>query len=271
MVERLIDDALIFDNSWISVPQNGDRTESANLLASEFARDKIDFRDNILTSLENSGEIVASNKAIKGGEIFRLENTNGETIAVSVSKYYSWNVIKNQLCFRVHLSDGNKAQALSLERFGDLVKCDLGTCDYSIAVELAYNLVDARQRGKGLGSRMFALRIARAKNIRTDKPKLLFTMSRGAYLPEKSGKLIQSYMVGLESKANGEYPDGKAIISGIEVDIEDLRRHFNLPSEFAPGMVHPDSLPIVGLAHKAGMQKVGLFNDLSPIFAKSLD
>jgi len=273
MPERLPVRPPTFDNMWISVPQNSLRVNDITCLAQEFAPDRVgEFGKSLRLSLEIGGDLVTQDpqKFPRGGEIFRLEDKQENLIAVAVSKYYSWNLLKNQLSFQVHRSETGQAKALSMATFEELVKSYLGEADYSVAVELAYNLVDPKFRGQQLGSKMFAFRIARANYIQADKPKLLFMMSRGAYLAEKTGNKLFSYMLDREQKRNGKYPDGRAIVTGVEVSIGDIRSDMDLREEFVLDQVHPDSLPVVRLAEKAKMAQVGLFKDLSPIYVTTL-
>ena len=77
-------------------------------------------------------------------------------------------------------------------------------------------------------------------------------------------------MLDREQKRNGKYPDGRAIVTGVEVSIGDIRSDMDLREEFVLDQVHPDSLPVVRLAEKAKMAQVGLFKDLSPIYVTTL-
>lgn len=137
-----------------------------------------------------------------------------------------------------------------------------------MATELAYNIVSPECRGQGLGARMFDLRIARAANIqRNNDPIVLFTMSRGAHLDDGRGKQVFAYLLEQEKNMNGVMVDGRTNISGLRIPVREIRRKLNLPAEFNFEQVHNDSLPIVKLANRSGMIQIGLFKDLSPLFA----
>lgn len=273
MIEHLLIQPLKSENMRVSTPYGDDRVSDTVWLAKEFAPTQVEqFGKKLRTLLETTGDLVASDpeKFPRGGEIFRVENGSGKVIAVAMSKYYAWNLLKKQLCFQVHQDEQGNLVSLSLNTFGELTGATLEKADFSLAVELAYNLVDVEYRGQGLGAKMFAHRMARAICIQTNKPKLLFTIARGTHLVEKTGKHILSYMLDKERETNGEYPDGRAIVTGITISANEIRTDMRLPNKFIFEEVSANSHPIVKLAQKAEMVQAGLFNTLSPIFAATL-
>jgi GNAT superfamily N-acetyltransferase len=202
--------------------------------------------------------------------MFRIQNTKGETIASSITKYYSWDILKNQLIFGTRIIDG-RLFSLNLTRLQDLAATHRGPLpEPTIAIELAFNLIDQRFRRKGLGATMFETRITRALDIETKTPKFAFTMARGAYLDQGIGNQIFKYALQREAEVNGYDEAGKVNIGGLEISVEDIQEQLALPESLQLDQVHEDSQPIPKLAKKFGFVYIGLFKDLSPVFATAM-
>lgn len=254
-----------------SVPKGEDLEPVLTTLTDEFtAKANTKFKDGLRLCLETSGDQVAADPTHfqKGAEVFRFENESGKTVAVSVAKYYSWDLIRSQLDFGLTRSPSGQIDSLCLQPFENVVgNLSEGSNKYSMAVELAYSVVDREYRGQGLGSQMFALRIARANYIHTDLPKVIFTMSRGAHLHEETGKKTFEYILKRERDVNGLNENGTTKISHLQIPITDIRQFLGLSPEYNFEQVYPDSQPVLKLAKKVGMVQNGLFRDLSPIIA----
>lgn len=250
----------------VSVPLSDELLESVHLLGIEFAHEKHqDFAAKLLRDHGISPEeIIEDPERVKRAEeIFRLENKNGETVAVCASKYYSWNLISNQICYDFD----QEKETLSLAHFGDLVKESKATPD--LVAEIAYNLVEPKYRGMGLGGKLFQLRMARISQIKTENPKVAFTMSRGAHIDSGEGTRILQYMLEKERQATGQKGD-KIEIVGVSIPIPEIYQALGLDESFELNEVHKDSKPIVKLAKNNGLVFRGLFKDLSPIFSRTL-
>lgn len=207
-----------------------------------------------------------------GAELLEFKDRSGNSVALCMTKYYSWELLRHQLYFLVHKNPSGEPDALSLTSLDALTEKNFGAKkDYSMAVELAYNFVDPEKRGQKLGALAFNHRIFRAGQIKTEKPKFLFTMSRGAYLAEKIGQGVLETLLHIESIKNGLTSDREVKITGIEVPLEIIINALHLPRSFDFQRVHNESQAIAYLAKKSGMQELGIYKDLSPIFAAELE
>lgn len=262
-------------NFWVQVPQKERQKEAASLITREFCPLNPEaFGTNLEKILEHGADevVVKPDTFPKGAEVFELSEKDGKTVALGISKYYSWNILRNQMAFKAIVSPEGDIQSLRLEKFSDIVDQSLHPDrEYSLAIELAYNLVDPEYRGKKLGSKVFDISLARINYISADGPKLVFTMAKGDHVEDGLGKKIFDYALEKERTTNGVSEDGKAIIKGIDIPVKEIVEYLHLPEDFKFNGVHPDSVATVHLANKVGMKEVGLFKDLTPIHATQLN
>jgi hypothetical protein len=258
-----------FESLTVSAPQGHRRVVDIEFLAQEFdPTGSKEFAPKLTTVLGSTGEDVAINPEgnARGAELYRLENNQGEVVGVAVSKYYSWDLMRNSVGFyKIRRDNSGNIETLGLSTFEYLANPKEE--GFSLVIELAYNTIDSEYRGQGLGGKLFALRIARAASIKTEKPKIVWTMSRGAHLSKGTGNRIFEYLRNEEEKVNGEHEDGRTIITGIDIPVEKIKIDLELPANFQFDEVYDTSLPIVRLAARFGMIQIGLFRDLSPVFA----
>ena len=205
--------------------------------------------------------VPLSDKLLESAQL--LENEFGKPVAVCASKYYSWSLISNQVCYRFD----QEKDALSLAYFKDLVQETNATP--SLVAEIAYNLVEPQYRRLGIGGKLFQLRLARISQIETENPKVVFTISRGAHIDSGEGDRILQCLLKIERQTTGQQGD-KIKIAGVPVPISKIYETLNISKSFKLDEVHKESKPVVRLAQKYGFVFKGLFKDLSPIFSTTI-
>jgi len=259
---------LDFEELIVSVPHGEDRKKCLEVLGREFGHDNAEsFSAKLAESLSAQGDQVSSDGGVsKAGEIFRLESRDSELKAVSVVKYYTWNLLSEQICYKCERDDKEEISGLGLIKFGDLVKTQVK--DFSLGkglvAEMAYNFVDTSCRGQHLGSKMFALRVLRSDYLEAD---LIFAIARGAHLDSGEGKKLRNVLIEKERQKNGNHADGRAIIKGGIVSIDEARNILKVEQDFDFEKIYPSSEATAHISRKMGMKQIGLFNDLSPVFA----
>jgi len=260
-----------FEEYTISCPGGEKLIESSNFIGKEFAHGE--YASFVSKLLAVNGELPeeilrTGEKNKRASEIFILENESGELVAACVSKYYSWQTISNQICFSLE----NDQKTIKLDRFGNMLTDGDLNKHMDLVAELAYNVVSPIYRGKGVGDKMFKLRLARVASLaEMNRHLAVFTMSRGAHIESGEGNKILNYLLELECKANGKLEDGRVLITGISHEVEKVLTDLGLDSDFDLKRVHQDSTPIVHLSYKYGLKFKGLFKDLSPIFGETIE
>jgi|GEM_PF-5969439 len=241
------------------------------LLTQEFSHNRPEtFSNKLLAALKVGGAEVFSDPAAnpRGADMFVLEE-QGHVDAISVAKYYSWDLLKGQLCLQPLFDESGELTAFRVQSMeGLFAGAGLDASRSKVAVELAYNYVDPNSRGKGYGKAMFATRIQRGIELKGTSDCILFTMSRGAHIDAGVGIKILERLMQKERKLQGAQENEKITPQGISVGVPELIISLEIPPETNLIEVNKSSRPIVTFAAANQMQFIGLFRDLSPIFAK---
>lgn len=245
--------------------------ECLPLLTQEFSHNKPEtFSKKLLAALKVDGAEVFSDPTAnpRGADMFVLEE-QGHVDAISVAKYYSWDLLKSQLCLQPTIDESGKVTAFRVQSMeGLFADAGLDASRSKVAVELAYNYVDPNSRGKGYGKAMFATRIQRGIELKGASDCILFTMSRGAHIDSGIGVKILEQLMQKERKLQGAQENERITPQGMTVEVAKLAVTLEIPPGINLIEVNKSSRPIVTFAAANQMQFVGLFRDLSPIFAK---
>lgn len=219
------------------------------------------YRD--LTKKDGLGVVSSPETTQRGAEVY-LFGSQEEPMGVLDLRFYRFDVIASQLYLTEKTDEKGEISHLSLKHFGEII----GKEDQPEFVgELAYYVVTEQERGKKLGSLLFQQGIDRIKEL-IDGKGLLLTIAKTSSTNSGAGKKVIEYLLRRERELNGLDKEGKVIVKGIPISVEDIQLSTGVDcSGLNKGRMNS---PTSHLAKKLGIEFICYSKNLSSVFVAML-